>query len=159
MAKADVSNTLRVLGQAAWNVIDGVNVLARWDRRPRRARRPTRPSVRKLALRGSGAAIKWVQRHTHSTLQGALPISGYTTRLRLGSEDGHSCIAGWSSDSQLLGTPGSAAVTVICGTYQAGFENLWRMFGGKPRPPHGEPRGRSAPSVGTQHERQREEWS
>jgi hypothetical protein len=64
-------------------------------------------------------------------VQTPLPVSGYKARLHVReAADGHSCTVAWTSEFEASGAPESEAVKVIRGLYEAGFDNLRRLFGG-----------------------------
>ena len=50
--------------------------------------------------------------------------------MRLKETEGGGCTVEWESDFQASGAPDNDAVQVIQGIYQAGFDNLKKMFGG-----------------------------
>ena len=64
-------------------------------------------------------------------LENAPPGGFDLVRLGLRLEEGDSgCTVTWESDFQPSGAPENDAVDVITGVYQAGFDNLKKMFGG-----------------------------
>ena len=60
-----------------------------------------------------------------------LPVAGYHVRLHVRElADGYSCTVAWTSEFEASGAPESDAVKLIRGLYEAGFDNLRRLFGG-----------------------------
>ncbi|MFN4764751.1 SRPBCC family protein [Gillisia sp. Q332] len=58
-----------------------------------------------------------------------MPVSNYTATLRVRDSD-KGCSVEWSSEFEAKGAPEGDAVAAISGIYEAGFENLKKMFGG-----------------------------
>ena len=59
---------------------------------------------------------------------GPLPIANYKARIQVDPE-GAGCRVTWSSEFDAEGAPASEAEAAIRGIYEAGFENLKKMFG------------------------------
>jgi hypothetical protein len=95
-------------------------------------------SVRTLHLAGGGTITERLEQiddagqvYSYSILSSPLPVANYTGTIRLKeSADGSGCAVEWESDFQADGAPEGDAVQVIQGIYQAGFDNLKKMFGG-----------------------------
>jgi hypothetical protein len=94
-------------------------------------------SVRTLHLAGGGGTIRERLEqiddegkvYSYSILSSPLPVANYTATLRLREGDS-GCTVEWESDFQPAGAPEGDAVEIIQGVYQAGFDNLKKMFGG-----------------------------
>jgi uncharacterized protein YndB with AHSA1/START domain len=139
MAKVQVTTTLQVPAQAVWNMIGGFEALARWHPAIVGSAESTEGGavVRRLTLHGGGTVIERLERHgdkertySYSILGATLPVAGYEARLHVReSDDGHSCTVEWSSEFHASGAAESEAVRVIRGVYEAGFDNLRRLFG------------------------------
>ena len=95
-------------------------------------------TLRTLSLAGGGTIVERLERvddtersYTYSILSGPLPVADYVATLRVrANEGGLGCTIEWSSEFTPTGAPESDAVAAIRGVYEAGFENLKRMFGG-----------------------------
>jgi hypothetical protein len=58
-------------------------------------------------------------------------VTNYKSTIRLHeTDDGKGCKVEWQSDFQAAGAPEGDAVAAIQGVYQAGLDNLKKMFGG-----------------------------
>lgn len=100
-------------------------------------RRRARP--RSAASRSTAAAPSWSDSGARTTrsgrtrtwiLQGPLPVAGYKATLHVEeNKDAKSCKVEWSSSFEPAGASEPEAVKVIRGIYEAGFENLRKMFG------------------------------
>jgi hypothetical protein len=59
-----------------------------------------------------------------------LPVARYRSTLHVSEKaDGRGCTVEWSSDFEPSGASESDAVKAIRGVYEAGFDNLRKMFG------------------------------
>ena len=138
MAKVSSSTDLPVAAKTVWDVIGNFNALPDWH--PAVAKSEIKKSdgstLRKLSLVGGGSIEEKLEQiddkerlYTYSILSGPLPVSNYTATLRV-RDSGKGCTVEWSSEFEAKGAPENAAVEAISGIYEAGFENLKRMFGG-----------------------------
>ncbi|MGH6934179.1 MAG: SRPBCC family protein [Dongiaceae bacterium] len=140
MAKVHVSATLHVPAQAVWNMIGGINELARWHPAVVRSEesREDDATIRRLILMDGGMVTARLERHdehersySYTIIETPLPVAEYRAHLRVReSDDGNSCTVDWSSEFEPTeDAPESEAVRAIRGVYEAGFENLRRLFG------------------------------
>ena len=67
--------------------------------------------------------------YSYAILSSPLPVADYKGTIRL-QDDGDGCKVVWESEFQPAGAPEGDAVDVIRGIYQAGFDNLKKMYGG-----------------------------
>ena len=67
--------------------------------------------------------------YTYSIIDSPLPIANYTSTIKVSGEGDNSTIE-WSSDFDAVGAPDQDAMNAVQGIYQAGFDNLKKMFGG-----------------------------
>ena len=139
MAKVSLSTTLPVPARTVWDAIGGFNSLAKWHPAVAKSEESKEgtATVRRLTLRGGGSIVERLdakddrkRTYTYSILDGPLPVAGYKATLHVEeNKDGKSCTVQWSSAFEPAGTSEPEAVKVIRGIYEAGFENLRRMFG------------------------------
>ncbi len=139
MAKVSLSTTLPVPARTVWDAIGGFNSLAKWHPAVAKSEESKEgtATVRRLTLHGSGQIVERLEgkddrtrTYTYSILAGPLPVKGYTARLHVEeNEDGKSCKVEWSSTFEPAGASEPEAVKVIRAIYEAGFDNLRRMFG------------------------------
>ncbi|HEX2500987.1 MAG TPA: SRPBCC family protein [Methylomirabilota bacterium] len=139
MAKVSLSTTLPVPARTVWDAIGGFNSLAKWH--PAVAgsdeTKEGAVTVRRLTLHGGGSIVERLEAkddrkrtYSYSIVAGPLPVSAYKATLHVEeSKDGKSCQAEWSSTFEPAGASEPEAVKVIRGIYEAGFENLRKMFG------------------------------
>ena len=139
MAKVHLTTALPVPARMVWDTIGGFNSLAKWH--PAVARsdesKEGAATVRRLTLHGGGSIVERLESkddkkrtYTYSILEGPLPVSGYKATLQVEeNRDGKSCTVDWSSAFEPAGASEPDAVKVIRGIYEAGFDNLRKMFG------------------------------
>jgi hypothetical protein len=139
MAKVSLSTTLPVPARTVWDAIGGFNSLAKWHPAVAKSEegKEGTATVRRLTLHGGGSIVERLdgkddrkRTYTYSILEGPLPVAGYSATLHVEeNKDGKSCTVQWSSAFEPAGASEPEAVKVIRGIYEAGFDNLRRMFG------------------------------
>lgn len=138
MAKVSSSTELPVSAKTVWAVIGNFNALPDWHPAVEKSelKKENGSTVRKLSLVGGGSIEEKLEqvddkerRYTYTILSGPLPVSNYTATLKV-RDSGQGCSVEWSSEFEAKGAPESDAVAAISGIYEAGFENLKKMFGG-----------------------------
>jgi hypothetical protein len=140
MAKVNSSTELPVPAQTVWSMIGSFNALPDWHPAIEKSELSEEggAKVRTLHLAGGGTIVEKLESsddkeraYSYSILSGPLPVANYTANLRVRqSESGLGCTVEWSSEFEASGAPESDAVAAIRGVYEAGFENLKKMFGG-----------------------------
>ena len=137
MTEVKLAQELPVPAQAVWSLIGGFNGLPDWHPAVEKSETKTEDGVkvRTLTLVGGGqiverldSADEHARTYTYSILSGPLPVADYTATIRV-SEAGSGCKVEWSSDFEASGAPENEAAAAIRGVYEAGFENLKKMFG------------------------------
>ena len=140
MAMVQMSTRLPVPAQTVWGAIGNFNALADWHPAVARSEQTTDEggaTVRRLTLTGGGTIVERLERksdtervYTYSILESPLPVANYTATLGVRDEGGNRCTVEWSSEFEPKDAPESQAVKVVQGIYEAGFQNLRKMFGG-----------------------------
>jgi hypothetical protein len=141
MSKVSLSTKLPVPARTVWDTVGGFNNLAKWHpavARSDEAKKGT-STVRTLTLHGGGTIVERLdskddksRSYTYSILEGPLPVQKYQATLKVSENpDGTGCTVEWASEFEPSGAPASDAEKVIRGIYEAGFDSLRRMFGGK----------------------------
>ncbi len=137
MPKVNMQTELDVPAQQVWDLIGGFNALPDWHPAVERSELESGGQVRKLSLAGGGTIVEKLETiddgdrvYTYSIIDSPLPVSDYTSTIRVRQDsNGDSTIVEWSSSFEASGVPENEAVQVIEDIYQAGFENLKRIFG------------------------------
>ncbi len=141
MSKVSLSTKLPVPARTVWDTIGGFNTLAKWHPAVARSDETKKgaATVRTLTLHGGGSIVERLESkddksrsYTYSILEGPLPVQKYQATIHVsGNTDGTGCTVEWSSEFEPAGAPASEAEKVIRGIYEAGFDSLRKMFGGR----------------------------
>jgi len=136
MAKVNMSVPLNVSADQVWKLIGGFNALPDWHPAVEKSELEEAGQVRKLSLLGGGTIVERLESvddneriYSYAIESGPLPVSGYKSTIRVHEEDGKAMVE-WSSEFTPAGASENDAVTAIQGVYQAGLDNLKKMFGG-----------------------------
>jgi hypothetical protein len=94
-------------------------------------------TLRRLHLVGGGTVLEKLERseedgqsYSYTILESPLPVANYSATIRVSEAEGGGCSIEWSSEFEAEGAPETDATKAIEGIYQAGFDNLRKMFGG-----------------------------
>jgi len=136
MAKVSMSQQLNVSADQAWQLVGGFNALPDWHPAVENSELTEEGQQRTLALAGGGKIVEKLENmddgsrtYTYSIVESPLPIANYTATIKITGE-GDNCKIDWSSEFDAVGAPEGDAMEAIQGIYQAGFDNLKKMFGG-----------------------------
>ena len=139
MTKVSMTSELNVPASEVWKLIGGFNALPDWH--PAVEKSETKGegegAVRRLSLVGGGTIVERLERvddnertYTYSIVDGSLPVSNYVATLRVRDPgDGSASVVEWSSEFSPAGVSDSEAMKSIQAVYDAGFENLRKIFG------------------------------
>ena len=139
MSDVSVKQDLPVPASVVWATIGNFNALPDWHPAVEKSdlEKKDGDTTRTLHLAGGGQIVEKLQKiddkerlYTYSILSGPLPVANYTSTIRV-IDKGNTCTVEWSSSFEPSGAPETDAVAAIRGVYQAGFENLKRMYGAK----------------------------
>ncbi len=142
MVKVSMSMKLAAPARQVWDLIGGFNALADWhpaiEKSEIESGEGRKGSLRRLGLAGGGSIVERLEEvdenervYSYSILESPLPVAEYTGNLRVREDEkGGACTVEWSSEFQPSGSTEADAVKAIEGIYQAGFDNLKKMFGG-----------------------------
>ena len=129
---------LKASPDEVWKVISGFNDLPAWLPPIEKSTLDETGKVRHLTLSGSGEIVEQLEEHNdeqyyyrYSIIDSPLPLSNYVSTLRVHSQGGgtHS-IVDWSSHFNADSVPDEEAVAIVQGVYQAGFDQLQKIFAG-----------------------------
>jgi len=136
MAKISMSQDLKISADEAWQLVGGFNALPDWHPAVRKSELAEAGQERILDLAGGGKIVERLEKmddgsrtYTYSIKESSLPVSNYTSTIRITGE-GDNCTIVWSSDYDVPTGMETDASAAIQGIYQAGFDNLKKMFGG-----------------------------
>src|SRR3990172_2157418 len=138
MAAVTMSTYLPVPIDQVWRLIGGFNALPDWHPAVEKSDLEDGGRVRRLQLSGGGSIIERLESfnenehmYSYTIEQGPLPVANYKSTIKIRQEPGKpGCTVEWSSEFAPSGAPEPDALKVIQGVYQAGFDNLKKLFGG-----------------------------
>ena len=140
MAKVRMETKLATSPDLLWQTIGGFNALPAWH--PAIAKSEStgdaKGSTRTLSLADGGSIVERLEevspterRYRYSIVSGPLPVANYAAEIRVvDNKDGTSTVE-WSSEFEPKNAAEPDAIKAIQGVYQAGLDNLRKMFGGK----------------------------
>lgn len=136
MAKVSLNTRLGVSADKAWELIGGFNALPDWHPAVEKSELEKEGQERILTLAGGGRIVERLERsddaervYSYSILNSPLPVANYKATIRVRDAEGGACDVEWSSEFDPAGAPEADAVKVIEGIFQAGLDNLNKMFG------------------------------
>lgn len=137
MANVSVTQDLPVPAQMVWATIGNFNAMPDWHPAVEKSEQEKEggSTLRRLHLVGGGQIVEKLEQiddkerlYSYSILGGPLPVANYTATIRV-KDTGIGCSVEWSSEFDASGASETDATAAIRGVYEAGFENLKKMFG------------------------------
>ena len=136
MAKVNMSTELDVSSEEVWDLIGGFNALPDWHPAVEKSELQKEGSMRRLSIAGGVTIIEKLEKmddknrlYSYSIIDSPLPVANYTATLKVTDLGKGKTKVEWSSEFKPSGATETDAVKVIQGIYQAGFDNLKKMFG------------------------------
>jgi hypothetical protein len=139
MSKVKMETRIPAPAATLWKTIGGFNSLADWNPafEKSQATGEAKGSTRTLTLAGGGNIEERLEElndkeklYRYTILSGPVPVADYSAELRVKDNGDGTSTVEWSSEFKPKGAPEADAVKAIQGVYQAGFDNLQKMFGG-----------------------------
>lgn len=136
MTNVSMKTNLNVPADKVWEMIGRFNALPDWHPAVESSELEDDGQSRRLTLVGGGSILERLekldddgQHYRYSIVESPLPVGNYTADLRVKpSADGTSCTVEWSSDFNPVGASVEEASKAIQGVYQAGLDNLQKLF-------------------------------
>lgn len=137
MAKVESSTELPVPADTVWSLVGNFNGLPEWHPAIDSSEIETEGGAKTRTLKlADGSTITErleesddsARSYTYSIVSGPIPVSNYTATIKVEPSD-QGCTVSWSSDFQASGASEDEAVRAIRGIYEAGLENLKRLYG------------------------------
>ena len=136
MTDVKMSATLAANADEIWKLIGGFNALPDWHPAVEKSELKDGGSERRLTLVGGGEIVERLEAHadedytyTYSIVSSPLPVANYKSTVKIVPKDDGTSEVLWSSSFSPVGAEGDA-IQAIQGVYQAGMDNLRKMFGG-----------------------------
>ena len=135
MTTVSVKTQLAVPADKVWDMVGHFNALPDWHPAVENSTLEENGKIRRLSLVGGGSIVERLEKtddsaqvYRYSIVESPLPVANYSAELRVQSnQDGTSTVE-WSSDFNPAGASAEEAAKVIRGIYEAGFENLKKLF-------------------------------
>lgn len=137
MAKVKMETKLVVPANILWDAIGRFGALGDWHPAVEKCLSDgeSKGSTRKLSLVGGGSIVERLEHisnkeklYRYSITDSPLPVAGYTAEIRVKDNGDGTSTVEWSSNFEPKGAKMDEAVKVIQGIYQAGFDNLNKMY-------------------------------
>lgn len=137
MKKVNMSTEIDASAEAVWKIIGGFNSLPDWHPGVQKSELERGGVMRKLSLLGGGSIIERLEHfdnndrvYTYSIIDAPLPVRNYVASIRVKDAPSGKALVEWSSDFEpASGATSDDAVRAVQGIYQAGLDNLRKMFG------------------------------
>lgn len=136
MSKVVSEQKLDVSAEKVWELIGGFNALADWHPAVEKSELSDGGNIRTLSIAGGGEVIERLEKlkdgeyeYSYSIVDSPFPVSEYTSTIKIReADDGKGCVVEWGSQFVPMGASALEAEEVMRGVYQAGFDNLKKMF-------------------------------
>ncbi len=140
MPQVTMSTKLAANPDELWKLLGGFAKIADWhpavERAELQGEEGRKGTIRTLHLVGGGEIVERLEEispnervYRYSIQQGPLPVGSYDAEIRVKDNGDGTSTVEWSSQFEAKGVPDAEAVEVIRGIYQAGLDNLAKMYG------------------------------
>lgn len=136
MAKVTMQSQVQVSADELWGLLGQFNALPDWHPAVQSSELEDNGRIRRLHLFGGGEIVERLEKiedgdrlYRYSIVSGPLPVANYTATLRVRDDGKGKSVVEWSSEFEPKGASENDAVQAIQGVYEAGLENLKKMFG------------------------------
>ena len=136
MANVSISTELDVPSTKVWDLIGGFNALPDWHPAVEKSELEKEGSMRRLSLVGGGTIVEKLEKkddnkrlYSYSIVDSPLPVANYVATIQVTDLGNGKTRVEWSGEFRPSGASETDAVKVIQGIYQAGLDNLRKMFG------------------------------
>ena len=118
-----------------WKRIGGFNALPDWHPMVQKSELAKGGMERKLTLPGGGTIVEKLEgkddksyRYSYSITDSPLPVADYHSTIEV-HQEGNEAVVEWMGRFEPKGTSAEDAQKAIQGMYEAGLQNLQKMFG------------------------------
>lgn len=137
MAKVSMKTDLDVAADQLWAFMGGFNALPDWHPAVDKSELQNEGSMRILSLAGGGEIVEKLEKYddkervySYTITESPLPVKNYHAEIKVIDQgDGKSSVE-WSSDFEAEGAAENEALDVITGIFQAGLDNLKKIYTG-----------------------------
>lgn len=136
MTKVKVESEIGVPPGELWRMLGQFNALPDWHPAIESSELEEGGRIRRLRLVGGGEIVERLKvlddderLYRYSIVSGPLPVANYTATVRVRDDGSGNSRVEWSSEFEPSGVSETDAMQTIQGVYQAGFDNLKKIFG------------------------------
>ncbi len=137
MTKVNMKTQVPVSADQLWELIGQFNGIASWHPAVEKSELEEDGKIRRLTLVGGGVIVERLQQiddnehlYRYSIVESPLPVADYVAEIRVHqNEEGSGSTIEWSSEFKPKDASVQQAMDAIQGIYQAGFDNLKKLFG------------------------------
>ncbi|MCB2011274.1 MAG: SRPBCC family protein [Geminicoccaceae bacterium] len=138
MPKVTMSTKVAANADQLWKTIGGFGQIADWHPAIEKSQTDgeRKGSVRSLTLVGGGSLNEKLEEispseriYRYSIISGPLPVANYEAVIHVRDNGDGTSTVEWSSEFDASGASENDAVAAIQGVYQAGLDNIRKMFG------------------------------
>ncbi|MEZ5824112.1 MAG: SRPBCC family protein [Geminicoccaceae bacterium] len=138
MPKVTMSTKIATNADQLWQTIGGFGQIADWHPAIEKSSSDGehKGSVRSLSLVGGGKITERLEEispseriYRYSIVSGPLPVANYEAVIHVTDNGDGTSNVEWSSEFEAAGVPENDAIKTIESVYQAGLDNLRKMFG------------------------------
>ena len=136
MAKVSMQTPLGVSPDQVWDLIGGFNALPDWHPAVEKSVLKKKGEVRELDLVGGGKIIEKLENlnngervYSYTITDSPLPVANCTATIRVKEDENGNSVVEWSSEFEAAGAGENEAIKAVQDIYQAGFDNLKKIFG------------------------------
>ncbi|MEE2982355.1 MAG: SRPBCC family protein [Pseudomonadota bacterium] len=137
MAKVSMKSEINMDPDELWKLIGQFNTLPDWHPAVSSSKLEDDGRVRQFSLFGGGEIVERLEQieegdrlYRYSIVSSPLPVANYTTTLRVKDDGSGKSVLEWSSEFDPSGASEIDASSAILDVYQAGMDNLRKMYGG-----------------------------
>ena len=137
MAQVNMKTELDVAADEIWKLIGGFNALPDWHPAVENSELQEEGNQRTLSLVGGGSIVEKLEKlddnervYSYTIIDSPLPVANYKSTIKVVDQGEGKATVEWSSEFNAEGASEQEAIDVIQDIYQAGFDNLKKMYGG-----------------------------
>lgn len=139
MARVSLQSELGVPADVVWEMVGKFNAIGQWHPMVERSQTEGNGTgaTRKLKLLGGGAIVERLEHvsnmerlYLYSVVDSPFPVSNWVAEVRVCDRSDGTSTVEWSSNFTPIGADEIDAVKAIQGVFQAGLDNLKRIYGG-----------------------------
>lgn len=138
MTQVSMSTPVNAAPDQVWRLIGGFDAMPDWHPLITRSDASEGGRVRHLTLADGAVVVERLlsfsesdRAYGYAIIGGPIPVANYRATLRVAARPGQpGSVVEWASEFEPAGAPEADVVALIRGVFQAGFDQLGRVFPG-----------------------------